>query len=65
VADPERFPNGIGALVQFVQQQSNLKLGLYSDAGNATCQGRPGSLGFEDIDATTYASVRATQTVDT
>lgn len=33
-----------------------LKLGLYSDAGSHTCQGRPGSLGFEDIDAQTYAT---------
>jgi len=28
-----------------------LKFGLYSDAGEKTCQGRPGSLGFEDVDA--------------
>jgi len=33
-----------------------LKFGLYSDAGNATCQGRPGSLGYESNDAQTYAS---------
>ena len=32
------------------------KLGLYSDAGTATCQHRAGSLGFEEIDAQTYAS---------
>lgn len=32
-----------------------LKFGLYSDAGEKTCQGRPGGLGFEKIDATTYA----------
>lgn len=28
-----------------------LKFGLYSDAGNMTCGGRPGSLGYEEIDA--------------
>jgi len=28
---------------------------LYSDAGTNTCQGRPGSLGYETIDADTYA----------
>ena len=33
-----------------------LKFGLYSDAGEYTCQGRPGSLGYEKIDANTYAS---------
>lgn len=33
----------------------NLKFGLYSDAGNYTCQGRPGGLGYEAIDAKTYA----------
>jgi alpha-galactosidase len=29
---------------------------LYTDRGNLTCQGRPGSLGHEQIDADTYAS---------
>jgi len=33
-----------------------LKFGLYSDAGTKTCQRRPGSLGYEDVDAETYAS---------
>ena len=33
-----------------------LKFGFYSDAGTETCQGRPGSLGYEDIDARTYAN---------
>jgi len=28
-----------------------LKFGLYSDAGYKTCAGRPGSLGYEEIDA--------------
>ena len=31
------------------------KLGLYSDAGTATCQHRAGSLGFEQRDAQTCA----------
>jgi alpha-galactosidase len=31
------------------------KFGLYSDAGQKTCQGRPGSYGYEQIDARTYA----------
>jgi alpha-galactosidase len=32
-----------------------LKFGLYSDAGNETCAGRPGSYGYEKLDAQTYA----------
>jgi len=34
----------------------NLKLGIYSDAGNKTCAKRPGSRGFEEKDARQYAS---------
>jgi len=32
-----------------------LKFGLYSDAGEKTCQGRPGSYGYEEKDAEVYA----------
>ena len=32
-----------------------LKLGIYSDAGYQTCQERPGSYGYEEIDAKTFA----------
>ncbi len=32
-----------------------LKFGLYSDAGEKTCQGRPGGWQHETIDAKTYA----------
>ena len=32
-----------------------LQFGLYTDRGNLTCAGRPGSLGFEAADAQTYA----------
>ena len=31
------------------------KFGVYSDAGTHTCQGRPGSRGYEYQDARTYA----------
>jgi alpha-galactosidase len=31
-----------------------LKFGIYSDAGTHTCGGRPGSKGFEKLDAKTY-----------
>lgn len=54
VADPERFPSGMKALADYVHEQG-LKFGLYTDAGPKTCEGRPGSLGYEEVDAATYA----------
>lgn len=48
--DHERFPSGMESLVHYVHSLG-LKLGLYSDAGYRTCAGRPGSLGFEVLDA--------------
>jgi len=32
-----------------------LLFGLYSDAGSKTCEGFPGSMGYEQLDAQTYA----------
>jgi len=55
VADPARFPSGMKALADYVHDQG-LKFGLYTDAGPKTCEGRPGSLGYEAVDARTYAS---------
>jgi alpha-galactosidase len=55
VADPVRFPSGIKALADYVHTRG-LKLGLYTDAGSATCEGRPGSLHHEWQDAKTYAN---------
>ncbi|CAF1464839.1 unnamed protein product [Didymodactylos carnosus] len=54
-ADPIAFPSGIAALADYVHSKK-LKFGLYSDAGFKTCDGRPGSLGYETKDANTYAS---------
>eukprot|EP01118_Nematostelium_gracile_P014232 TRINITY_DN549_c0_g1_i1.p1 TRINITY_DN549_c0_g1~~TRINITY_DN549_c0_g1_i1.p1 ORF type:complete len:380 (-),score=100.50 TRINITY_DN549_c0_g1_i1:27-1166(-) len=54
-SDPKTFPNGMKALADYAHSKG-LKFGLYSDAGLQTCAGRPGSLGFEEIDAKTYAS---------
>jgi len=54
VEDKTKFPSGIKALGSYVHSKG-LKFGLYSDAGFKTCQGRPGSLGYEVIDAQTYA----------
>jgi len=55
VPDPKRFPSGIKALADYVHSKG-LKFGLYSDAGIATCQKRPGSKGFEEKDAQQYAA---------
>src|SRR5947209_6704340 len=54
VADPQRFPQGIKALADYVHSKG-LRFGIYTDAGTKTCQGRPGTLGFEERDAQTYA----------
>ena len=55
VPDPTRFPNGIKALADYVHSKG-LKLGVYSDHGISTCQGRPGGLAYEYLDANTYAA---------
>ncbi|MBB6498788.1 glycoside hydrolase family 27 protein [Pedobacter cryoconitis] len=54
LADPERFPSGMKSLGEYIHSKG-LKFGIYSDAGTATCQGRPGSRGYEFQDARTYA----------
>ncbi|XP_050255898.1 alpha-galactosidase-like isoform X1 [Quercus robur] len=52
------FPSGIKALADYVHSKG-LKLGIYSDAGNETCSRQmPGSLGYEEQDANTFASWR-------
>ena len=54
VVDPEHFPNGMKAVADYVHKKG-LKFGIYSCAGSATCQGRPGSRGYQFQDARTYA----------
>ena len=54
IPDPERFPSGIKALADYIHSKG-LKFGIYSCAGTKTCQNRPGSNGYEEIDANTYA----------
>lgn len=54
VADPERFPHGMKALADAIHGLG-LSFGLYTDVGPKTCAGRPGSFGFENPDARTYA----------
>ncbi|XP_063286361.1 alpha-N-acetylgalactosaminidase [Pelobates fuscus] len=54
--DPDRFPSGIKALADYVHSRG-LKLGIYSDMGNYTCGGYPGTtLDTIKIDADTFAS---------
>ena len=54
VPDAKRFPHGIKVLADYCHQKG-LKLGIYSSAGTKTCQGLPASLGYEDLDAATWA----------
>lgn len=55
IPDPEKFPNGMKALADYVHSKG-LKLGIYSDAAQLTCGGWTASLGFEEQDARTFAS---------
>ncbi|ELY99132.1 Alpha-galactosidase [Natrialba aegyptia DSM 13077] len=52
--DPETFPNGIDAVADYVHKRG-LKLGIYQSAGTTTCEGLPGSLGYEEKDAQSFA----------
>ncbi len=54
VPDPGKFPTGIKGLADYVHGLG-LKLGIYGDAGTQTCAGYPGSLGYEELDAQTWA----------
>ncbi|KAJ6818479.1 alpha-galactosidase-like [Iris pallida] len=56
VAKASTFPSGIKALADYVHNKG-LKFGIYSDAGTQTCsKTMPGSLGYEDQDAKTFAA---------
>jgi alpha-galactosidase len=54
IADSTRFPEGIKYLADYVHSKG-LKFGIYTCCGTKTCGGRPGSYGYEIIDAKTYA----------
>jgi alpha-galactosidase len=54
-ANPATFPDGIAAVAGYVHSLG-LKLGIYQDAGTATCDGLPGSYGHEQQDASLFAS---------
>ncbi|XP_028315380.1 alpha-galactosidase A [Gouania willdenowi] len=53
-ADPKRFPGGMKKLSDYVHSKG-LKFGIYADVGKSTCAGYPGSLGFYETDAQTFA----------
>jgi alpha-galactosidase len=55
VPDPAKFPNGIKAVADYVHSKG-LKIGIYEDAGTATCGGWPGSYGHYQQDANLFAS---------
>lgn len=48
------FPHGIPWLADYVNSRG-FHLGIYQDSGNMTCGGYPGSEGYEEIDAHTFA----------
>ena len=54
IPDPEKFPNGIKVLADYVHSKG-LKLGIYSTAAQKTCAGYTASYGFEEQDAQTFA----------
>lgn len=49
------FPHGLIWLGEYVKRRG-FHFGIYSDAGNETCGGYPGSLGYEEFDAQTFTS---------
>ncbi|KAI0205251.1 glycoside hydrolase family 27 protein [Astrocystis sublimbata] len=55
VPDPKRFPRGISGLADEIHEMG-LKIGIYSSAGTLTCALYPASLGYEKIDAETWAA---------
>lgn len=53
--DPDKFPDGISGLADKVHNLG-LKIGIYSSAGTLTCADYPASIGYESIDAATWAA---------
>lgn len=54
VADPEKFPNGIKALTDYIHEKG-FKFGMYSCCGTRTCADYPGSFEHEFEDAKQFA----------
>ncbi|MCF3108173.1 glycoside hydrolase family 27 protein [Niabella sp. CC-SYL272] len=55
VADPKKFPHGMKAIGDYIHAKG-LKFGIYNCAGTKTCQGLPGTRGYEYQDARLYAA---------
>ncbi|KAL2822396.1 glycoside hydrolase superfamily [Aspergillus granulosus] len=55
IPDPMNFPRGIMGVADDVHALG-LKLGIYSSAGTETCAEYPASLGYEEVDAASFAS---------
>ncbi len=55
IASPSQFPDGMTFLAGQVHS-AGLKFGLYTAHGTLTCQLKPGSCGYEYLDAFTYAN---------
>ena len=54
IEDKGKFPSGMASLGEYIHDKG-LLFGLYSSAGTKTCEGRPGGLYYETVDANTYA----------
>lgn len=57
--DPVSFPNGMLAVSEYVRSRG-LSFAIYTAIGNQTCAHRPGSAGYEALDAESYASWHVT-----
>eukprot|EP00930_Biecheleria_cincta_P095308 TRINITY_DN87286_c0_g1_i1.p1 TRINITY_DN87286_c0_g1~~TRINITY_DN87286_c0_g1_i1.p1 ORF type:complete len:503 (-),score=63.71 TRINITY_DN87286_c0_g1_i1:211-1719(-) len=53
--DSSRFPSGMKALGHYMHARG-LQFGIYSDAGTGTCMSYPGSKGYFELDAHTFAA---------
>lgn len=54
IYDATKFPNGMASVADEIHALG-LGFGMYSDAGKYTCGGYAGSLGYETVDANTFA----------
>ncbi|KAB8233407.1 hypothetical protein ETB97_001359 [Aspergillus alliaceus] len=54
IPDPTKFPDGIAGVASKIHDMG-LKIGIYSSAGTETCAGYPASLGYEKVDAESFA----------
>jgi alpha-galactosidase len=53
VPDPARFPSGLKAIADWLHNE-DMMFGIYTAAHGTTCQSRPGSYLYEQIDSRSY-----------